>query len=227
MRYAIGEIILVVIGILIALQINNWNEENKIRNIEIETLNEIRGNLYVDLTEISADITIMDSVNNAGKVIRNLLKRENVPSQLFKYHIHISRLYPHFDPNRSGYSLLMSEGIEIVSNDSLRGAITKLYEQDYPYYSKYENERVSLISHVYNPRIVDYFSFEWSDEGSFKGTSEISQDNYLKMINDTSFINTLQLVIYQNELVKNRAEIILGYITDLISQIEIELESKR
>ncbi len=30
-RYAIGEIVLVVIGILIALQINNWNEANKLR----------------------------------------------------------------------------------------------------------------------------------------------------------------------------------------------------
>ena len=36
MRYAFGEVVLVVIGILIALQINNWNEikktESKIRN---------------------------------------------------------------------------------------------------------------------------------------------------------------------------------------------------
>jgi len=32
MRYAIGEIILVVIGILIALQINNWNEERKTKD---------------------------------------------------------------------------------------------------------------------------------------------------------------------------------------------------
>ena len=32
--YAIGEIILVVIGILIALQIKNWNEENKERRVE-------------------------------------------------------------------------------------------------------------------------------------------------------------------------------------------------
>ena len=30
-RYAIGEVVLVVIGILIALQINNWNEESKTR----------------------------------------------------------------------------------------------------------------------------------------------------------------------------------------------------
>ncbi|WP_406682982.1 DUF6090 family protein [Seonamhaeicola sp. MEBiC1930] len=36
LKYAIGEIVLVVIGILIALQINNWNE-NRLKNIEVKT----------------------------------------------------------------------------------------------------------------------------------------------------------------------------------------------
>ncbi len=35
-KYAIGEIILVVIGILIALQINNWNQSQKEKNIEAQ-----------------------------------------------------------------------------------------------------------------------------------------------------------------------------------------------
>ena len=39
LKYAIGEIILVVIGILIALSINNWNENQKLRNQEITYLN--------------------------------------------------------------------------------------------------------------------------------------------------------------------------------------------
>jgi len=52
-RYAIGEIVLVVIGILIALQINTWNEERKTRIIETKTLKEIRANLEMDLVEIS------------------------------------------------------------------------------------------------------------------------------------------------------------------------------
>jgi hypothetical protein len=41
MMYALGEIILVVIGILIALQINNWNEDRKRRAIEIKIYEEI------------------------------------------------------------------------------------------------------------------------------------------------------------------------------------------
>jgi len=43
--YAIGEIALVVIGILIALQINNWNEENKNAGFETVILKEIRNSL--------------------------------------------------------------------------------------------------------------------------------------------------------------------------------------
>ena len=37
-KYAIGEIVLVVIGILIALQINNWNEQRKINKIKLKNM---------------------------------------------------------------------------------------------------------------------------------------------------------------------------------------------
>ena len=37
-RYAIGEIVLVVVGILIALQINNWNETVTSRNVELDMM---------------------------------------------------------------------------------------------------------------------------------------------------------------------------------------------
>ncbi len=51
MKYAIGEIILVVIGILIALSINNWNEKRKYNNLEIVTLIEIQKGLKQALNE--------------------------------------------------------------------------------------------------------------------------------------------------------------------------------
>jgi len=41
-KYAIGEIVLVVIGILIALQINNWNEESKNKTFELKMLSEVK-----------------------------------------------------------------------------------------------------------------------------------------------------------------------------------------
>ena len=51
-KYAIGEIILVVIGILIALQINNWNEDRKIRKAEKELFQNILTDLRFDENRI-------------------------------------------------------------------------------------------------------------------------------------------------------------------------------
>ena len=63
LKYAIGEIILVVIGILIALQINNWNEEQKLRKEEAKLIqsftNEIESNLIILETEIKNNQTII------------------------------------------------------------------------------------------------------------------------------------------------------------------------
>jgi len=55
-KYAIGEIILVVIGILIALQINNWNEEKQDRKIEKDYVISLIEDLEIDITKLSATI---------------------------------------------------------------------------------------------------------------------------------------------------------------------------
>ena len=53
-RYAIGEIVLVVIGILIALQVNNWNEDKNIRKIEHKLLQELKADLAVFDEQLTA-----------------------------------------------------------------------------------------------------------------------------------------------------------------------------
>ena len=55
-RYAIGEIVLVVIGILIALQINNWNEDQKSRKKELTYLENIRADLMMNIDELNSFI---------------------------------------------------------------------------------------------------------------------------------------------------------------------------
>lgn len=122
---------------------------------------------------------------------------------------------------------MILKGIDIVSNDSLRESISLLYELNYPYYSKYENERVTLITSILNQTISKYFSILCTDDHFFKGTAEISQNDYLKLIKDTSFINVMNLTIFQNKVVKNRARRTAGKITNLIAQIEEELGYKK
>ncbi len=65
-RYALGEIVLVVIGILIALQINNWNEERKDRLQERKILD----NLHYEFRENLENLKYKDSVLHS--TIKNL-----------------------------------------------------------------------------------------------------------------------------------------------------------
>jgi hypothetical protein len=48
--YAIGEIVLVVIGILIALQINNWNNNHKLEKEEIQLMKSLHKEFTINLT---------------------------------------------------------------------------------------------------------------------------------------------------------------------------------
>jgi hypothetical protein len=67
-KYAIGEIILVVIGILIALSINNWNESKKQEQRAIIYANKI-------INDIETDIKNIDSLVSVGQ--RNVKEIEN------------------------------------------------------------------------------------------------------------------------------------------------------
>jgi len=57
MRYAIGEIALVVIGILIALQINNWNENRKVQKLETQIYTELKSDLLQTRNNIQKAIS--------------------------------------------------------------------------------------------------------------------------------------------------------------------------
>ena len=66
--YAIGEIFLVVVGILIALQINNWNELRKTHLQDLEFLNNLKVELSIDIAALTAKITEYQEINST---IRN------------------------------------------------------------------------------------------------------------------------------------------------------------
>ena len=63
LKYAIGEIVLVVIGILIALSINNWNEERKLKSVEIKILQDLMNDIQVNIGNLNEGINYMEIAN--------------------------------------------------------------------------------------------------------------------------------------------------------------------
>src|SRR6056300_629102 len=72
-RYAIGEIFLVVIGILIALQINNWNESRKLKEKEQIVLNQLLRDFNANLVQLDQKITIRIDFMKYSKALFNLI----------------------------------------------------------------------------------------------------------------------------------------------------------
>jgi sensor domain CHASE-containing protein len=68
-KYAIGEIILVVIGILIALSINNWNQSQKEKQIETQYLNNIVRDLNEQLNSIDTQMQTEQSYYEAASYL--------------------------------------------------------------------------------------------------------------------------------------------------------------
>lgn len=226
LRYAIGEIFLVVLGILIALQINNWNEQRKTNELETKILKELQSNLTLDLREIQNGIGYMDDINKACKDIKYYMERhDNPPDSLFKT-FGILRVTPHFDPNKSGYGLLQSKGVEVISNDSLRNGISLLYESSYPYYKRYEEERLRFHALHSEPILLKYFSMYFDMNALYFGNFEISHEDFQKLKIDTTFLKLLSAIAFENSAVQIRGKRIEQGIISLLNALKKELLSK-
>jgi hypothetical protein len=130
--YAIGEIILVVIGILIALQVNNWNEDRKDRYREQNILKSIYDDISTDRKNMNA---MIENERRNGKLNNELIQILKNPAS--KYDSSMDSLfgkinrYAVFYPQKIGYESLKSIGLDLLKNDDLKAAIVDLYDYQY------------------------------------------------------------------------------------------------
>ncbi|WP_412561060.1 DUF6090 family protein [Winogradskyella sp. MIT101101] len=132
-KYAIGEIILVVIGILIALQINTQNEYRKDRVYEIQALTEIYTSLKRDAQNNDNIMTNVKRRDNAINYILSFLNSGKIETDsVFMYNLNQSCLDNKINYDKGAYETLKSKGLEYIKNDSLRSLIVRTYELSFP-----------------------------------------------------------------------------------------------
>jgi len=127
-KYAIGEIILVVIGILIALQINNWNEKRKLRNTELTYINNIKRDLKLSITEINQFINRRNSLINSANIVLDHFNGKPVADwNSFNKHIVDIYTWQSFYLIDNTYQELKNSGnFAIISNDSIKNELLNL-----------------------------------------------------------------------------------------------------
>ena len=140
LKYAIGEIILVVVGILIALQINNWNETDKRIALEKKMLKELLTNLRKDSLDNAINAQWYQRVERSARII-NLSLDKKIPWHDSLAN-HFGNLYTHgiSTYNTSAFENLKSIGFDLIRNDSIRIALTNLHSINYRLVEKTEEE---------------------------------------------------------------------------------------
>ena len=134
-KYAIGEIVLVVIGILIALQINNYNETRKSRNLESEYIERLLEDLKEDEAIIQAVLNYQQEVTFHAKMAMEIF--ENIDGNSFNPVEKLINLYQAsqiLDPSpaSSTYKELIASGqINLLEDDNLKTAMIRYYEIDW------------------------------------------------------------------------------------------------
>ena len=150
--YAIGEIFLVVIGILIALQINNWNENRKLKQEEVQMLSEIKLALASDLANvlpegIKRNQEDMTSIN----VLLDFIETPSNYNDSLKPHFRVLSRGIGFTPQTSTYKILEVKGVDLISDTKLKKEILTIYNLDYPIIALRTNNKLHNIREYGRP----------------------------------------------------------------------------
>jgi hypothetical protein len=155
--YAIGEIVLVVIGILIALQINTWNEARKSKELELNVLAEISQNLGEDIISLENDVNLNEGAIKNVQAIKNALALNQPMTDSLQRRFGLITFNATYTLKWSGYKNLSNIGFHILTQDAIRESITNLYETHYSFIKEREAGAKKITYEYVAPRYLEYF----------------------------------------------------------------------
>lgn len=222
LRYAIGEIFLVVIGILIALQINNWNEGRK--NAAIEE--EIISNLYKEFIHNKLVLKEVREVLNKSEqncyLLMNLMNKDrdflsgyNIDSLLY-----YSLEFNSFNPSNNVFTEVLQSGrLGLIKNKDL---INNLFDWQrmlgnnkytYRIYQTFIEEQIMpyLNDNISFKNLDKYSPMQWKSPTGFK-------TDYGVIFSDRKFENLMDNNLYHLTLIKNEHNQIEEIIDKIIEE---------
>ena len=239
LRYALGEIMLIVIGILIALSINNWNTKTINKEYEQFYLQGIINDIELDLVNLNRRVTVDSLKVKSGKYLLNHFKNPTLKNDSLLLN-HFANTIP-----STGYNLtdnvfedLKSSGrLNYISNDALRKKIQEYYiDGEHIIQSLKANN--SMSREIYTSRILSgefdinsvlfaIFDFQILDSKDIVEVSSFDSQFFYRPLNDPAikeFIDRTSMNILLSQLNENRLKIGREKANNLISELKYYLK---
>ncbi len=192
--YAFGEIILVVIGILIALQISNINEEEIRVKKEVEILKSFRDQFQLDLNEFEASLQFYKGAKASINLLIEELEADKPYRDSLKYHFFTStRTWGTSDLDNTTFESFQSIGVDLITNTEIRSEISLIYGYYDPWIRKFEDDYMDYLMDasetLFPTRFEEFWKGDYTDS-SFGG--EMIPLDFDKLKSDQEYLYFLK-----------------------------------
>ena len=222
-KYAIGEIMLVVIGILIALQVNNWNEELKLKKEEHNTLEK----LYLESGQIveyfnaiyNAYENLILGIDKSANALNN--KSLNRISEVeFAFGVYSTAYFEAISPPKSTYQELNSTGkINNIRSDSVRKSISDYYST-----LEYMNTQLVYFRNQYTKPVDaggEDFVFIYDNNSDERIKAKI---NFDKLANNKIFVSKHTKALRDQIVFQEMRKTLLDYSKKMHLELKKEID---
>jgi len=233
-KYAIGEILLVVIGILIALQINNWNEQRKDRIREQAILNSLQQDFKTNIVNVNDAYITFSEAYESSVVLLEIVKDNNTinPTEVEDLMDDIINKTKSLDIITGSLDEIFSTGtFNLIKDEELRKQLS--------YWSFYVTDTEDDIV-IYRDYLFGFFIpsltnklllRNMDDPGFFEnnlGLSEMTKSNF-----KIDYNKTLRTIEFENELYNNTLnykyalnsyKVFSNYLTNTLKQIDSNIK---
>ena len=163
LKYAIGEIVLVVIGILIALSINNWNTNRLNNQAERVILNNLKKDLILELENLDLHKTAQNIwINSGTEILKNYDMNDGflVDDKLLAY-INDLMVRASFLPNLTTFETLENTGkLDLINNEELKEKIIVYYSAISSFSENTTKNNTTLVDELINEKLIELTFFK-------------------------------------------------------------------
>lgn len=202
--YALGEVFLVVIGILIALQINNWNNKRIERQQELKTYRSIQQQIVEDQNElIEMQAFNRLHIGQLTKANEIIAQNNRVAIDTLAYLLIMMSQYSDFHGSGKFYETLVNSGdIKLIRNEEIPANIKNL-ENTYVFVNRLEDIHWSIIIEELSPELrgtMNFNSFELRKPDAILQPDKLYSPEVQNIVYETRYLTIGKDTIYGRAL---------------------------
>ncbi len=230
LKYAIGEIILVMIGILLALQVNTWNNNRELKKEELKVMKSLHKEFSENLIRFDDIYKKQEYRKKSIETLMSVNHNELSLDSLITIVQGASRQWT-FDPFQGIYNSVINSGkIELISNDSLKKKISSFQDLLIDYKEEEIGTRDITSNNLY-PFVIDNLNMDFNVNFGFK--ERIAEEKkkfrkeYIQFIESDKFENLMIFVYSFMQDVFTEGPALQNEMMSIINLLESEIEKGR